>query len=274
MDVKEIEHALITRYRSKLISPFIKALKTYDLLKPGDVVGICLSGGKDSFVMAKLFQELQRHSDYPFELKFLVMDPGFNELNVNKLKENARILGIPITIKQSDIFRVAEVHGGEHPCYLCARMRRGFLYNFAQSEGCNKIALAHHFNDVIETILLNILFAGSYKTMPPKLKSTSHPGMELIRPLYFVREKDIINYMKFCGIEAMNCGCRIASKELPSKRREIKELINSLKKQYPDIDKSIFQSSMNVNVDAVLGWKFQEKQYTFLDFYDQNDEND
>jgi tRNA 2-thiocytidine biosynthesis protein TtcA len=274
MDVKEIEHALITRYRTKLLTPFIRALKTYELLGPGDVVGVCVSGGKDSLVMAKLFQELQRHSDFPIALKFLVMDPGFSESNLNKLKENAQILGIPIIIRESDIFRVAENHGGERPCYLCARMRRGFLYKFAQSEGCNKIALAHHFNDVVETIMLSILFTGNFQTMPPKLKSTNHPGMELIRPLYLIKEKDISNFIRYCGIQAMNCGCRVASQELPSKRREIKELISALKKQYSNVDQNIFQSSNNVNVNAILGWRFKEKQFTFLDFYDNTDEND
>lgn len=271
MTIDEIEKALIKRYRTKLFSPFIRAIQEYNLISDGDVIGVCLSGGKDSFVMAKLFQELLKHGKSDIQVKFLVMNPGFNQANLDNLKENAEILGVPVIIKDSDIFKVVEKHGGNQPCYLCARMRRGFLYKFAQSEGCNKIALGHHFNDVIETILLNVLYAGNYKTMVPKLKSNNYKGMELIRPMVFVEEKNIINFMNYCGIESMNCGCKIASGELPSKRKEIKHMIASLKKDFKDVDKSIYKSAENVNLNCVLGWQLKDDKYSFLDFYNDDD---
>jgi len=270
MDTKEMERALITRYRNKLYHPFIKGLKTYEMLKENDVIGVCVSGGKDSLTLAKLFQELERHSDFEIKVKYLVMDPGFTHENLAKLKENAEQMGIPIIIRPSDIFRVAENHGGEKPCYLCARMRRGFLYEFARSEGCNKIALAHHFNDIIETTLLNVLYAGSYKTMLPKIKSANFPGMELIRPMAFVYEKDIVNYMKCIGISAMSCGCKMAEGKIDSKRREIKTLIAQLKKTYKDVDKNIYRSSENVNADLVLGWKQRDQWHRFLEEYKES----
>ena len=271
MNIIEIERAILKRYRAKLYRPFVKAVNDYDLVKSGDKIAVCMSGGKDSFVLAKLFQEMKRHGKIDFDVKFLVMNPGFNEINLLTLKKNAEILGIPIIIKDSDIFRVAYEYGKGQPCYLCAKMRRGFLYDFAKEQGCNKIALGHHFDDIIETTLLNVLYSGTFKTMPPKLKSTNHPGMELIRPMAYVHEKDIINYMNFCGIQAMNCGCAIASGELPSKRRMIKNLIKELKKDYKDIDKNIFSSAENVNLNCVLGWTKGETKHTFLEDYDKND---
>lgn len=274
MDVIDIERALITRYRTKILTPFIKAIKTFELLKPEDVVGVCISGGKDSFVMAKLFQELNRHSDFPFQIKFLVMDPGYSEGNIEKLKGNALKLGVPITIRKSNVFKVAQEKDKDHPCYLCARMRRGFLYKFAQSEGCNKIALAHHFNDVIETTILSVFYNGTFQTMVPKLKAKNYSDMELIRPMVFIREKDISNYLKYCDIQTMDCGCPVATKDLSSKRREIKEMIAEWKREHPQIDQNIFQSALNVNLDALIGWKFQDKEFSFLDFYDKSNEND
>lgn len=271
MNIKEIERALITRYRTKLFSPFVKAIQEYQLLKDNDVIGVCLSGGKDSFVMAKLFQELVRHHKQNIEVKFLVMNPGFTEENLSKLQENAKKLDVPIIIKESNVFHVAEHHGGEHPCYLCARMRRGFLYEFARSEGCNKIALGHHFNDVIETTLLNVLYAGNFKTMMPKLKSTNFKGMELIRPLVYVYEKDIINYAKYIELDAMNCGCTVTKVCHTSKRREIKQLIASLKTNFKDVEKSIYRSSENVNLNCILGWQKNGEDFSFLDHYDEED---
>lgn len=273
MNINEIENAIIKRYRTKLYGPFIKAIKDYQLLKDGDVVGVCLSGGKDSFVMAKLFQEIVKYHRLDIQVKFLVMNPGFREENLKMLIENSEKLGIPLIIKESNIFSVAQNHGGDNPCYLCARMRRGFLYEFARSEGCNKIALGHHFNDVIETIMLNILYAGNYKTMVPKLKSSNFPGMELIRPMVYVEEKDIINFMKYIGVQAMNCGCTVIKVCSSSKRREIKELIANLKKTYKNVDKNIFRSSENVNLNCILKWQKDGKDYSFLDFYD-DDENE
>ncbi|MGD9886526.1 MAG: ATP-binding protein [Bacilli bacterium] len=269
METKEIERALITRYRNKLYRPFIKALKHYEMLKENDVIGVCISGGKDSLTLAKLFQELSRFSDFPITVKYLVMNPGFNEENLTQLKLNAKSLGIPIIIKDSDVFKVAYNHGGNNPCYLCARMRRGFLYEFAKEQGCNKIALGHHFNDVIETTMLNVLYAGCYKTMLPKLQSQNFPGMELIRPMVFIFEKDIVNFMKYIGIEAMSCGCKIASGQLDSKRKEIKALIAEMKLKNKEVEKNIYRSSENVHVDTVLGWKKSGKRHHFLDEYEQ-----
>lgn len=270
MDIKEIERSLITKYRPKLYRPYIKAIQEFELLKEGDVIGVCISGGKDSLLLAKLFQELLRHSDIKFSCKYLVMNPGYNKENLDKLNENAQTLEIPIIIKNSNIFEVAQKLDPIKPCYLCAKMRRGFLYEFAREQGCNKIALAHHMNDVIETTLLNVLYSGNYKTMPPKLKATNFKGMELIRPLVYVLEKDIISFMKNAEIEAMNCGCKVARNELPSKRKVVRKLIADFKKdEFENVEKSIFRSSQNINLNCSLGWKYKDKEYSFLDVYDE-----
>lgn len=269
MNIQEIERALIKTYRTRVYRPFVEALDEYELIKPNDKIAVCISGGKDSLVMAKLFQEVKRHGKIDFEVKFLVMNPGYNEENLEALKKNAAILGIPIKIKDSNVFDVAYDYGGENPCYLCARMRRGFLYDYAKEEGCNKIALGHHFNDVIETTLLNMIYCGEIKTMLPKLKSTNHPGMELIRPMVKIQEKDIINYMKFCEIEPMACGCKVASGIIDSKRKEMKELVKSLKEKYPIADKCIYKSLDNINLECVLGYKKGQNKYSFLDDYDE-----
>ena len=275
MNIVDIERALIKRYRSKLYRPFVQAINKYDLIKEGDCIAVCMSGGKDSFVLAKLFQELKRHGKINFDVKYIVMNPGFNQINLDTLIKNAEIMQIPIIIKNSNIFKVAYDLGKDHPCYLCAKMRRGFLYDFAKEQGCNKIALGHHFNDVIETTLLNVIYSGTFKTMPPKLNSTNHPGMELIRPMVMIRENDIKNYINYCEIKPMNCGCAIASGELPSKRRKIKELINELKKDYVDCDKSIYNAAENVNLNCVMGWVIGDKKHSFLENYDKmiEDEN-
>lgn len=265
IELQDIERALITRYRAKLYRPFIKAINEYKLLNENDRIGVCISGGKDSLLLAKLFQELKRHSKFQFDVKFLVMNPGFNQENLSQLIDNAKHLNIPIIIKDSNIFSVSEKLGNGKPCYLCARMRRGFLYQFAKEQGCNKIALAHHFNDVIETTLLNVLYSGNYKTMVPKLKATNFPGMELIRPMVYIREKDIINFMKYCNIKAMNCGCPLAEKEQESKRQKVKALISEIKKDFPNVEISIYRSAENVNLNCVLGWEYRNKKYHFLD---------
>ena len=267
MDIIEIEKSLITRYRTKLYNKFVKGLLEYEMLAENDVVGVCISGGKDSLVLAKMFQEFVKHGSIKIEAKYLVMNPGFNQENLDRLILNAKKMGIPIIIRDSNVFQVAENHGGENPCYLCARMRRGFLYKFASDLGCNKIALGHHFNDVIETTLLNVFYGGTFKTMLPKLKAENFDNMELIRPMYYVEERHIINYMKYCEIEAMNCGCKIASGELSSKRKEMKELIAKMKLSFKDVEKSIFQSGNNVNLDRVLGWTKENKKSSFLDDY-------
>jgi tRNA(Ile)-lysidine synthase TilS/MesJ len=277
MEVKEIERALIRKYRSKLYCPFIKAILEYELVKPNDVIAVCISGGKDSFVLAKLFQELQKHSNIPFSVKYIVMNPGFNQENLDTLISNSKKLDIPILIKNSNVFEVAQRMDKDRPCYLCARMRRGFLYKFAQEQGCNKIALGHHFNDVIETILLNILYNGTYKTMIPKLKAQNFPNMELIRPLVYVEEKNIINYMKYIDIQAMNCGCKVASNELPSKRKYVKKLISELRKDFKNVDMNIYRSAENINLNRSLGWIHKDLKHSFLEEYDdvkQYDENE
>lgn len=271
IDLIDVERAILKKYRAKLYRPFIKALQEYELIKEGDCVGVCMSGGKDSFVMAKLFQVLKRHSDINFDIKFLVMNPGFNEENLNRLISNSKALDIPIIIKESNVFSVAQKMDPEHPCYLCARMRRGFLYQFAKEQGCNKIALAHHFNDVIETTLLNVLYSGNYKTMVPKLKSTNFKGMELIRPMVLIHEKDIKNYMEYIEIQPMNCGCKVASSITPSKRQTVKQWIELMKRDFKDVETSIYRSAENVNLNCLLGWKHKDSKYTFLDDYDIDD---
>ena len=276
MELKEIERSIIKKYRTKLYAPFIHALQEYEMLKEGDKVAVCMSGGKDSFLLAKLFQELHKHSDFPFEVIYICMNPGFNEENLIKLKENCEYLNIPVMIKESDVFKVAHKIGGEHPCYMCARMRRGFLYEFARSLGCNKIALGHHFNDVIETVLINVLYGGKYNTMMPKLHSTNFEGMELIRPMCLIKEKDIINWMHYSEFSAMSCGCKIASNDLPSKRKDVKNLIKELKKDFEDVDINIYRSAENVNLNSCLAWKIGNKKEKYSDYYDKfdNDDND
>ena len=269
MDIKEIERAILKKYRSKLYAPFIRALQEYELIQENDKIAVCVSGGKDSLLLAKLFQELHRHSDIPFELYFIAMDPGFNEENRKALENNCRILNIPIQIKNSKVFQIAQKLDPQKPCYMCAKMRRGFLYEFARELGCNKIALAHHRNDVIETILLNVLYGGKYNTMMPKLKSTNFEGMELIRPLVLVEEKDIIHYMNYIEIVPMSCGCPVSANELTSKRKEIKKLIADIKKDFKDVEISIYRSAENVNNNCILGWKWKDKKYSFLDCYNE-----
>ncbi|MFA7127094.1 MAG: ATP-binding protein [Bacilli bacterium] len=268
MELIDIERALQKRYRLRLYAPFVKAIQTYQLIAPNDQIAVCISGGKDSLVLAKLFQRYQRHSDIPFQVKYLSMDPGFTPSNRQTLEDNCRYLNIPVQIKLSNVFQVAMKLNDEKPCYMCSRMRRGFLYQYAQEQGCNKIALAHHFDDVIETTLINIFYTGCFKTMMPKLKSQNFSGMELIRPLVLVEEKDIIRYIQYIGITPMNCGCQVASKTLSSKREEIKDLIKSLRKINKNIPTNIFKSAENVNTNCCIGWKDKEQYIHFLDHYD------
>lgn len=268
--LQDIERSIQTKYRKYIWSPFIKAIKDYNLIEKGDVIGIAISGGKDSLLMAKLFQLLHRHSDISFTPIFLSMDPGFNEINKVTMVENCDHLGLPVHYYDSDIFKVSEKISKDYPCYMCARMRRGFLYAKAQELGCNKLALGHHFDDVIETTMLNILYAGSFKTMLPKLYSTDSKNLELIRPLYHIREQSIKSFITHTGIPAMNCGCKVAEGITPSKRREVKELIAKLKETNPNVDKSIFKSAENVNIDAILGYQAHGEKHTFLDFYNED----
>ena len=268
------ERSLIKTYRKTLWNPFIAAVKRYELVSPGDRIAVCISGGKDSMVLAKLMQELQKHTDQPFELSFLVMDPGYNPENRALIEENARTLGIPITVFNSDIFDVS-VRVEKNPCYLCARMRRGFLYAKAQELGCNKIALGHHFSDVIETTLLGLFYGAQLQTMPPKLHSKNFPGMELIRPLYCVHEDDIIAWKNYNHLQFLQCACRFTEARDASgdgvgesKRQEMKVLLRELKKTNPNIEKSMFRAIHGVQLDTFPGFKYHGQAHTLLDFYD------
>lgn len=270
--VKEIEKSITKTYKKYLFSPFIKAIKDYQLIEEGDTVGVAISGGKDSLLMAKMFQLLHRHTEIPFTPVFFSMDPGFHEVNRKSLLANCEHLEIPLQLFNSDIFEVIGKISEDYPCYMCARMRRGFLYSKAKELGANKMALGHHFDDVIETTMLNVLYAGSFKTMVPKLPATNFEGLELIRPMYYVLEESIKKYTSNNGIPAMNCGCSVAAGRTSSKRREIKELIANLKQTNPTVDKCIFQAANNVNLDAILGYQEEGEKYDFLDLYNKRNE--
>ena len=265
-----IERSIIKKYRKQLWNPFTYALKKYELIQPGDRIAVCVSGGKDSMLLAKLMQELHRHSDVPFELEFLVMDPGYNGANRRKIEANAALLHVPVTIFESNIFAVAEV-AGSSPCYLCARMRRGHLYSKAKELGCNKIALGHHFNDVIETTVLGLFYGAQLQGMMPKLHSANFEGMELIRPLYCVHEEDVIAWARYNGLEFLQCACRFTedAANVPgaSKRQEVKELLRRLKRDSPDLEKSIFNAIHAVTLDTFPGWKTGGEAHSFLENY-------
>ena len=268
------ERSLIKTYRKSLWNPFIAAVKRYELVSPGDHIAVCISGGKDSVVLAKLMQELQKHTDQPFELTFLVMNPGYNEENAELIKHNAELMNIPITFFESNIFDVVTDAGGA-PCYLCARMRRGCLYAKAQELGCNKIALGHHFSDVIETTLLGLFYGAQLQAMPPKLHSKNFPGMELIRPLYCVHEDAIIAWKNYNQLKFLQCACRFTEARDASgdgigesKRQEMKFLLRELKKDNPNIEKSIFRAIHGVQLDTFPGFKYKGEAYSLLDFYE------
>jgi len=266
--VKEVaEHSLTKTFKGTLYSKFVQAVGLYKLVDPGDRICVALSGGKDSLLLAKLFQEYSRHGNVPFELVFLTMDPGYEPTKLEKHVETCRSLGIDIVIEPTTIFQITEDIAGNDPCFLCARMRRGVLYKLAKKYECNKLALGHHFDDVIETTLLNMLYAGSFKTMLPKVRSENYEGIELIRPLYLVKEHDIVRFMNYNKLEAMDCGCRFVKQKTDSKRGEIKNLISSLRKIYKNIDINIFRSAENVNLKGVLGYQNDEEVRSFLDDY-------
>lgn len=272
---ERVEQSIRKKFRVSLMSPFIRALKEYKLVGEGDRVAVCISGGKDSMLMAKLFQELHRYSDVNFDLKFLVMDPGYNAENRRVIEENARRLNVPIEIFESNIFE--SVYTVEKsPCYLCARMRRGYLYSFAKRLGCNKIALGHHYDDVIETILMGMLYGAQIQTMMPKLRSTNFEGMELIRPMYFIREDDIKAWRDYNDLHFIQCACRFTDTcttcnngQNHSKRQEAKELIRTLKKTNPNVEKCIFKSVENVSLETILAYKKNGVKHFFLDDYDE-----
>ena len=264
MEVREIEKSIIKKYRKKIWAKFVRAVKDYSLINENDVIAVCISGGKDSFLMAKCMQELKRHGQFKFDIKFLVMDPGYSEYDLDFIKKNCEILNIDAIIFKSNIFEVLQQSKDEFPCYLCAKMRRGNLYAKAKELGCNKIALGHHFNDVIETIMLNIFYNGTFGGMPPKLFSDNFKGMELIRPLYLIKEEDIKYWANSCNLEFMQCGCSVTKEKYASKRKEIKELIAKLKKDNANIDINIFRSIENVNLNTINGYDKDKEHYDLI----------
>ncbi|MBR1692958.1 MAG: ATPase [Lachnospiraceae bacterium] len=271
---QDVERSIVKKFRKQIWRPFTRAINDYELIKDGDRIAVCISGGKDSMLMAKLFQELARHGKKNFEVIFLVMNPGYNAVNYQTILDNAKLLNVPITVFESEIFDiVADV--GDSPCYLCARMRRGHLYSKAKELGCNKIALGHHYDDVIETILMGMLYGGQIQTMMPKLHSTNFEGMELIRPLYLIREEDIKHWMNYNDLHFIQCACRFTEScascggtEKGSKRAEIKELIRELSKRSSFIEKNIFKSVENVNLNTIVAYKKDGVRHHFLDEYD------
>ena len=267
-----IERSIIKTYRKGIWSKFLKALNDYEMIQPGDRIAVAISGGKDSMLMAKLFQELQKFSKIPFEVEYIAMDPGYHPSIKELMMDNFNYLNIPIKVFETDIFKIADKIAQDYPCYMCAKMRRGALYNKTKELGCNKLALGHHFNDVIETTMLNMLYTGTFKTMLPRLKSTNFEGLELIRPLYYVEEVFIERFTQTNGIWPLNCACMVAAKKTGSKRKEMKELIANLKKNFNNVDKSIFKAAENVNLDCVLGWQQHGESFPFLDEFDSADE--
>ena len=270
----QVEKSIRKKFRKNIWCKFTKAINQYELVKEGDCIAVCISGGKDSMLMAKLFQELKLHNKFPFEVKFVVMDPGYSPENRKVIEENARKLKIPIHIFESDIFE-SVYHIEKSPCYLCARMRRGYLYNFAKELGCNKIALGHHYDDVIETILMGMLYGAQIQTMMPKLHSTNFEGMELIRPLYLIREDDIKAWRDYNNLRFIQCACKFTdtcttcnNEENQSKRVEIKQLIAEIKKKNPYVEAHIFKSVENVNIETVIAYKKDGVKHHFLDNYD------
>ena len=273
---ESVERSLITTYKYRIWRKFTKAIIIYQLIKPHDKVCVCISGGKDSMLMALLFKHLQKYSEFPFDVEYLVMNPGYNEINFQVIKNNLKLLEIPATIVNTDIFDIAN-STDKKPCYLCAKMRRGALYRIAKEMGCNKIALGHHYDDVIETTLMNMLNAGSFQTMLPKLHSDHYEGMEVIRPMYLIREKDIIDFKKFNHLTFIQCACRFTENcsicdngSGGSQRARTKKLIADLMKDYSDVvEKNIFQAAGNVNLDMILGYKENGVEHNFLDDYEE-----
>lgn len=272
----QAELSLRKKFKKSIWCRFTKAINEYELIQPNDRIAVCISGGKDSMIMAKLFQELKRHDKFPFELVFLVMNPGYNEENLRQIEYNAEILSIPIEIFESDIFG-SVFHIEKNPCYICARMRRGYLYSKAKELGCNKIALGHHFDDVIETILMGMLYGGQVQTMMPKLHSTNFEGMELIRPMYLIREADIKHWCSYNDLHFIQCACRFTETcsdvdkdgHSISKRMEVKNLIAELTKINPQVEKNIFRSVENVNLSTIIAYKDGSGTHNFLDTYNK-----
>lgn len=270
----DVERSIVKKFRKQIWRPFTKAINEYELIQDGDKIAVCISGGKDSMLMAKLFQELERHGQKNFEVVYLVMNPGYNEMNYQVILDNAKLLNVPITVFESEIFDIVAAEE-DSPCYLCARMRRGHLYSKAKELGCNKIALGHHFDDVIETILMGMLYGAQIQTMMPKLHSTNFEGMELIRPMYLIREEDIIHWRDYNDLTFIQCACRFTEScascggtEKGSKRAEIKSLIKELRMKSPYIEKNIFRSVENVNLNTIIAYKKDGQRHSFLDDYE------
>lgn len=272
-EYKEIERSIIKKYRKEIWAKFVKACKEYELINEGDKVMVCISGGKDSFLLAKCVEELQKHGGVRFDVCYVCMNPGYNEKNKEMILNTAKKLNINLEIFDSDIFDVANMLNEKSPCYMCARMRRGYLYNKAKELGCNKIALGHHFDDVIETTLLSMFYGSEVKTMLPKLHSENYEGLELIRPLYLVKENNILGWVKYNNLKFINCACKFTEKVngdiVLSKRKEMKELIKHLRSLNPDIDYNIFKSLDNVNLNCILGFKKDGVYKSFMEDYDK-----
>lgn len=266
---KEIERSIIKTYRKEIWAKFVKAVKDYELISEGDKIMVCISGGKDSFLLAKLMEELARHGECPFDLEYVVMDPGYTEDTLKKIENNAELLNLDVTVFETDIFKVIDHIAKENPCYMCARMRRGYLYDKARELGCNKIALGHHFDDVIETTLLSMLYGAEVKTMVPKVKSSNYEGLELIRPMSLIKEKDILNWVRFNELEFINCACDFTKRPEhdAGKRIEIKKLIESFRKIDPNIDHNIYKAMENVNLECVLGYTYKDVHKDFNDIF-------
>ena len=270
----EIERSIIKKYRKEIWCKFTKAIRDYELIQENDKIMVCISGGKDSFLMAKCFQEIKKHGKLHFDAKFVVMNPGYTEKHLNLIINNAKTLGVPILVFDSNIFPSLDVMNAKSPCYMCARMRRGHLYSKAQELGCNKIALGHHFDDVIETNLLSMLYGAEIKTMMPKLHSENFQGLELIRPMYYIKEHDIVAWSKYNNLTFLNCACKMTKENIDeekSKRKEIKKLIDDLRKVNPYIEYNIFKSMENINLTQILGYKKDNYKYHFLDDYEDGD---
>lgn len=267
--LEDIERCIVKRYKKHIWSKFLKAINDYKLISDGDRIAIAISGGKDSLLMAKMFQELKKYSNIDFELVFLAMDPGYRDDIRVKLEELCKYLNIPVEIFESGIFRITDEIARDNPCYMCARMRRGALYNKAEELGCNKLALGHHYDDVIETTMMNILCSGNFKTMLPKIKSSKSGEMQIIRPLYYIREEYIKRFVRYTGIEPLDCACTVTSKKAGNKRYEIKELISSLSENFDNVEKSIFKAAKNVKIDSVLGWEKDGVKHSFMEEFEE-----
>ena len=274
---KEIERSIITKFRKDIYSTFVRATSDYKLIEENDKIMVCISGGKDSFLLAKCMEELQKHGKVKFDLIYVLMDPGYSENNLKIILDNAKLLNIDFEVFKTDIFNVSNTLNEENPCYMCARMRRGHLYNYAKNSGCNKIALGHHFDDVIETTLLSMFYGSEIKTMMPKLHSDNFEGLELIRPMFLIKESAILAWKDYNKLNFINCACKFTEKinnnTSLSKRKEMKELISNLRKINPSVDINIFKALDNINMNCILGWHKDNIRYSFLDNYENNSQD-